>query len=256
MGLRSRATWRERPSQPRRTRALRTLDPEDAHGWAIRGLEAGVGPGGRARRPDLVGKPRGPAQSPTSWAWPLRHGVRQGRRGVRPHAARRLRLLSNARHGHVPGRRLRQSAAQALPGSAKTARSSNSNGVRATTRDLEAFAGRIGPPRAGRCRGQHRGQQGLRGSHRVDYVTGLRRLWGPRELFHGQHLLAPTRAARPASAADQAGAGGTAGTSRRGSRRAAGGRARPDVPEGRARPGSGRGGEHRRDLLRPWPRPG
>ncbi len=37
------------------TRALRTLDPEDAHGWAIRGLTWGFGPVGGGDDPILAG---------------------------------------------------------------------------------------------------------------------------------------------------------------------------------------------------------
>ena len=36
------------------TRALRKLDPEDAHGWAIRGLKAGLGPRGGRNDPILA----------------------------------------------------------------------------------------------------------------------------------------------------------------------------------------------------------
>src|SRR4029079_5539240 len=37
------------------TRALRTLDPEDAHGWAIRGLKMGLGPVRGRHDPILAG---------------------------------------------------------------------------------------------------------------------------------------------------------------------------------------------------------
>ena len=39
------------------TRALRALDPEDAHGWAIRGLKLGLGPVGSG----LVAMKRAPS---------------------------------------------------------------------------------------------------------------------------------------------------------------------------------------------------
>jgi hypothetical protein len=52
-------------------RALHALDPEDAHGWAIKGLKMGLGPRqSRRRRPDPGGQPSPACRCPTAWVWP------------------------------------------------------------------------------------------------------------------------------------------------------------------------------------------
>jgi dihydroorotate dehydrogenase len=156
------------------TRALRGLDPEDAHGWAIRGLKLGLGPrGGRddpilattvagLALPNAVGLAPGFDKDAEVYGPMLRAGfgfVECGTVTPKPQAGNpRPRLF-----------RLREDQAVI-------------NRMGFNNRGLEAFAGRLamrGPGIVGANIGANKDSEDRIG----DYVTGLSRLWGLASYF-------------------------------------------------------------------------
>jgi dihydroorotate dehydrogenase len=156
------------------TRALRGLDPEDAHGWAIRGLKLGLGPrGGRddpilattvagLALPNAVGLAPGFDKDAEVYGPMLRAGfgfVECGTVTPKPQAGNpRPRLF-----------RLREDQAVI-------------NRMGFNNRGLEAFAGRLamrGPGIVGANIGANKDSEDRIG----DYVTGLTRLWGLASYF-------------------------------------------------------------------------
>ncbi len=151
------------------TRALRTLDPEDAHGWAIRALKMGLGPVGAPDDPilagvlgglpipNVVGLAPGFDKDAEVFAPMLRAGfgfVECGTVTPRPQAGNpRPRLFRLAEDRAVINR------------------------MGFNNRGLEAFARRLaarGPGVVGANIGANKDSPDRIG----DYVTGLRRLWG------------------------------------------------------------------------------
>jgi dihydroorotate dehydrogenase len=151
------------------TRALRTLDAEDAHGWAIRGLKAGLGPRGGPDDPILAGSLAGLALPNVVGLAPgfdkdaevfgpmLRAGfgfVECGTVTPRPQPGNpRPRLFRLAEDRAVINR------------------------MGFNNRGLDAFATRLagrGPGVVGANIGANKDSEDRIG----DYVTGLRRLWG------------------------------------------------------------------------------
>ena len=163
MTLHAAATW-----------ALRGLDPEDAHGWALRGLKLGLGPvGGRddpilatsvagLSLPNPVGLAPGFDKDAEVFAPMLRAGfglVECGTVTPRPQA------------GNPRPRLFRLSEDRAVI-----------NRMGFNNRGLEAFAGRLagrGPGIVGANIGANKDSEDRIG----DYVTGLRRLWGLASYF-------------------------------------------------------------------------
>jgi dihydroorotate dehydrogenase len=156
------------------TRALRGLDPEDAHGWAIRGLKLGLGPvGGRddpilsaavagLALPNAVGLAPGFDKDAEVFGPMLRAGfgfVECGTVTPKPQAGNpRPRLFRLTEDRAVINRM-----------------SFNNQG-------LEAFAARLarrGPGIVGANIGANKDSQDRIG----DYVTGLTRLWGLASYF-------------------------------------------------------------------------
>ncbi|MGH6963468.1 MAG: quinone-dependent dihydroorotate dehydrogenase [Phenylobacterium sp.] len=156
------------------TRALRSLDPEDAHGWAIRGLKLGLGPAGPRDDPILAGSLAGLAIPNVVGLAPgfdkdaevfgpmLRAGfgfVECGTVTPKPQA------------GNPRPRLFRLSEDRAVI-----------NRMGFNNRGLDAFAGRL----ARRGRGVVGANIGANkdSEDRIgDYVTGLRRLWGLASYF-------------------------------------------------------------------------
>jgi dihydroorotate dehydrogenase len=156
------------------TRALRGLDPEDAHGWAIRGLKLGLGPrGGRddpilattvagLALPNAVGLAPGFDKDAEVYGPMLRAGfgfVECGTVTPKPQA------------GNPRPRLFRLSEDQAVI-----------NRMGFNNRGLEAFAGRLamrGPGIVGANIGANKDSEDRIG----DYVTGLSRLWGLASYF-------------------------------------------------------------------------
>lgn len=156
------------------TRALRTLDPEDAHGWAIRGLKMGLGPAGSPDDPILAGSLAGLAIPNVVGLAPgfdkdaevfgpmLRAGfgfVECGTVTPKPQA------------GNPRPRLFRLTEDRAVI-----------NRMGFNNRGLEAFAGRLaqrGPGVIGANIGANKDSEDRIG----DYVTGLRRLWGLASYF-------------------------------------------------------------------------
>jgi dihydroorotate dehydrogenase len=156
------------------TRALRMLDPEDAHGWAIRGLKMGLGPvggpddpilagslGGLAL-PNVVGLAPGFDKDAEVFAPMLRAGfgfVECGTVTPKPQAGNpRPRLFRLAEDRAVINR------------------------MGFNNQGLEAFAARLarrGPGVVGANIGANKDSEDRIG----DYVTGLRRLWGLASYF-------------------------------------------------------------------------
>ncbi len=163
MSLHGAATW-----------ALRGLDPEDAHGWAIRGLKLGLGPvGGRddpilattlagLSLPNPVGLAPGFDKDAEVFAPMLRAGfgfVECGTVTPRPQA------------GNPRPRLFRLSEDRAVI-----------NRMGFNNQGLEAFAGRLarrGPGVVGANIGANKESEDRIG----DYVTGLTRLWGLASYF-------------------------------------------------------------------------
>jgi dihydroorotate dehydrogenase len=156
------------------TRALRTLDPEDAHGWAIRGLKLGLGPvGGRDDPilagslaglpiPNVVGLAPGFDKDAEVFGPMLRAGfgfVECGTVTPKPQAGNpRPRLFRLAEDRAVINR------------------------MGFNNRGLDAFAARLaarGPGVVGANIGANKDSDDRIG----DYVTGLRRLWGLASYF-------------------------------------------------------------------------
>jgi len=156
------------------TRALRALDPEDAHGWAIRGLKLGLGPAGSADDPilagslaglpipNVVGLAPGFDKDAEVFGPMLRAGfgfVECGTVTPRPQA------------GNPRPRLFRLSEDRAVI-----------NRMGFNNQGLEAFAGRLasrGPGVVGANIGANKESDDRIG----DYVTGLRRLWGLASYF-------------------------------------------------------------------------
>jgi dihydroorotate dehydrogenase len=156
------------------TRALRTLDPEDAHGWAIRGLKLGLGPAGGTDDailagslaglpiPNVVGLAPGFDKDAEVFEPMLRAGfgfVECGTVTPRPQV------------GNPRPRLFRLSEDRAVI-----------NRMGFNNRGLEAFAGRLarrGTGVVGANIGANKDSEDRIG----DYVTGLRRLWGLASYF-------------------------------------------------------------------------
>ena len=157
------------------TRALRMLDPEDAHGWAIRGLKMGLGPAGAGADdpilagslgglalPNVVGLAPGFDKDAEVFGAMLRAGfgfVECGTVTPKPQAGNpRPRLFRLAEDRAVINRM-----------------GFNNHG-------LEAFAARLahrGPGVVGANIGANKDSDDRIG----DYVIGLRRLWGLASYF-------------------------------------------------------------------------
>jgi hypothetical protein len=204
------------------TRALRTLDPEDAHGLAIQALKLGLGPAGGPDDPILatslaglplpnaVGLAPGFDKDAEVFGPMLRAGfgfVECGTVTPKPQA------------GNPRPRLFRLSEDRAVI-----------NRMGFNNRGVEAFAGRLaarGPGVVGANIGANKDSEDRIG----DYVAGLRRLWGLASYFT-INVSSPNT---PGLRALQT-------------------RAALEELLGRAGPGIRRGREHRRDL--PGPRPG
>ena len=156
------------------TRALRSHDPEDAHGWAIRGLKLGLGPVGSADDPilagslaglpipNVVGLAPGFDKDAEVFGPMLRAGfgfVECGTVTPRPQA------------GNPRPRLFRLSEDRAVI-----------NRMGFNNQGLEAFAERLarrGPGVVGANIGANKESE----DRIADYVTGLRRLWGLASYF-------------------------------------------------------------------------
>jgi dihydroorotate dehydrogenase len=156
------------------TRALRALDPEDAHGLAVRGLQAGLGP--RAGRddpilatklaglalPNPIGLAPGFDKNAEVFGPMLRAGFGFVECGT---------VTPKAQAGNPRPRLFRLAEDQAVI-----------NRMGFNNEGLEAFAGRLaarGPGVVGANIGANKDSE-----DRIDdYVTGLRRLWGLASYF-------------------------------------------------------------------------
>jgi len=156
------------------TRALRRLDPEDAHGWAIRGLKMGLGPvGGRNDQilagslaglpiPNVVGLAPGFDKDAEVFGPMLRAGFGFVECGT---------VTPTPQAGNPRPRLFRLTEDRAVI-----------NRMGFNNRGLEAFAGRLvqrGPGVIGANIGANKDSEDRIG----DYVTGLRRLWGHASYF-------------------------------------------------------------------------
>jgi dihydroorotate dehydrogenase len=156
------------------TRALRTLDPEDAHGWAVRGLKMGLGPvGGRddpilagslagLAIPNVVGLAPGFDKDAEVFGPMLRAGFGFVECGT---------VTPKAQAGNPRPRLFRLSEDRAVI-----------NRMGFNNHGLEPFAGRLarrGPGVVGANIGANKDSADRIG----DYVTGLRRLWGLASYF-------------------------------------------------------------------------
>ena len=156
------------------TRALRTLDPEDAHGWAIRALKMGLGPvGGRddpilagtlggLALPNVVGLAPGFDKDAEVFGPMLRAGFGFVECGT---------VTPKAQAGNPRPRLFRLSEDRAVI-----------NRMGFNNKGLEAFAARLavrGPGVVGANIGANKDSEDRIG----DYVTGLRRLWGQASYF-------------------------------------------------------------------------
>ncbi|HEY2357552.1 MAG TPA: quinone-dependent dihydroorotate dehydrogenase [Phenylobacterium sp.] len=157
------------------TRALRGLDPEDAHGLAIRGLKLGLGPTGGGddpilaaslaglALPNVVGLAPGFDKDAEVFGPMLRAGfgfVECGTVTPRPQA------------GNPRPRLFRLSEDRAVI-----------NRMGFNNRGLEAFAGRLSRGSSGGIVGANIGANKESADRIGDYVTGLRRLWGLASYF-------------------------------------------------------------------------
>lgn len=156
------------------TRALRSLDPEAAHGWALRGLRLGLGPAGGADDtilsgslagldlPNVVGLAPGFDKDAQVYAPMLRAGfgfVECGTVTPRPQA------------GNPRPRLFRLTEDRAVI-----------NRMGFNNRGLDAFAARLarrGPGVVGANIGANKDTE----DRAADYVAGLRRLWGLASYF-------------------------------------------------------------------------
>ncbi|MBS0333987.1 MAG: quinone-dependent dihydroorotate dehydrogenase, partial [Proteobacteria bacterium] len=156
------------------TRALRALDPEDAHGWAIRGLKLGLGPvGGRddpilatefagLKLPNPVGLAPGFDKDAEVFGPMLRAGFGFVECGT-------VTPLPQA--GNPRPRLFRLTEDRAVI-----------NRMGFNNRGLEAYAARLGHRGAGIV-GANIGANKDSADRIGDYVTGLRRLWGLASYF-------------------------------------------------------------------------
>jgi dihydroorotate dehydrogenase len=160
------------------TRALRALDPEDAHGLAIAGLKAGLGPRGGADDPILSGSLAGVAipnvvglapgfdKNAEVFAPMLRAGFGFVECGT-------VTPLPQA--GNPRPRLFRLTEDRAVI-----------NRMGFNNQGLEAFAGRLarrGPPGSLGVVGANIGANKDASDRIGDYVTGLKRLWGQASYF-------------------------------------------------------------------------
>ena len=156
------------------TQALRGLDPEDAHGWALRGLKLGLGPIGGSDDPIL-------ATSVTGLALPNPVGLAPGFDKDAEVFAPMLRagfgfvecgtVTPRPQAGNPRPRLFRLSEDRAVI-----------NRMGFNNRGLEAFAGRLarrGPGVVGANIGANKDSEDRIG----DYVIGLTRLWGLASYF-------------------------------------------------------------------------
>jgi dihydroorotate dehydrogenase len=156
------------------TRALRTLDPEDAHGWAIRGLKMGLGPVGPPDDPILAGSLAG---LPLPNVVGLAPGFDKDAEVFGPMLRAGFGFVEcgtvtpKPQAGNPRPRLFRLTEDRAVI-----------NRMGFNNRGLEAFAGRLaqrGPGVIGANIGANKGSEDRIG----DYVTGLRRLWGHASYF-------------------------------------------------------------------------
>ena len=156
------------------TRALRGLDPEDAHGWAIRGLKLGLGPVGAADDPILAGTLAG---LPIPNVVGLAPGFDKDAEVFGPMLRAGFGFVEcgtvtpKPQAGNPRPRLFRLSEDRAVI-----------NRMGFNNRGLEAFAGRLarrGPGVVGANIGANKESEDRIG----DYVTGLRRLWGLASYF-------------------------------------------------------------------------
>jgi dihydroorotate dehydrogenase len=156
------------------TRALRTLDPEDAHGWAIRGLKLGLGPVGGRDDPILAGSLAG---------LPIPNVV-----GLAPGFDKDAEVLGpmlRAGFGFVECGTVtpKPQAGNPRPRLFRLAEDrAVINRMGFNNRGLDAFAARLavrGPGVVGANIGANKDSADRIG----DYVTGLRRLWGLASYF-------------------------------------------------------------------------
>ncbi|HEY3950545.1 quinone-dependent dihydroorotate dehydrogenase [Phenylobacterium sp.] len=156
------------------TRALRALDPEDAHGWAIRGLKLGLGPAGGRDDPILatelagltLANPVGLAPGFDKDAEVFAPMLRAGFGFVECGTVTPLPQAGNPRP-----RLFRLSQDRAVI-----------NRMGFNNQGLEAFAGRLAKPAPGVV-GANIGANKDSEDRIGDYVTGLRRLWGLASYF-------------------------------------------------------------------------
>jgi dihydroorotate dehydrogenase len=156
------------------TRALRTLDPEDAHGWAIRGLKLGLGPVGQRDDPMLAGSLAG---LPIPNVVGLAPGFDKDAEVFGPMLRAGFGFVEcgtvtpKPQAGNPRPRLFRLTEDRAVI-----------NRMGFNNRGLEAFAGRLaqrGPGVIGANIGANKDSEDRIG----DYVTGLRRLWGLASYF-------------------------------------------------------------------------
>ena len=156
------------------TRALRGLDPEDAHGLAIRGLKLGLGPAGRSDDPILATSLAG---LPLPNAVGLAPGFDKDAEVFGPMLRAGFGFVEcgtvtpKPQVGNPRPRLFRLSEDRAVI-----------NRMGFNNRGLEAFAGRLaarGPGVVGANIGANKDSEDRIG----DYVAGLRRLWGLASYF-------------------------------------------------------------------------
>ena len=156
------------------TRALRSLDPEAAHGWAIRGLSWGLGPRGEADDPILAGSLAG---VPLPNVVGLAPGFDKDARVFGPMLRAGFGFVEcgtvtpRPQAGNPRPRLFRLSEDRAVI-----------NRMGFNNQGLGAFAGRLarrGPGVVGANIGANKDAE----DRIADYVAGLRRLWGLASYF-------------------------------------------------------------------------
>ena len=156
------------------TRALRSLDPEAAHGWAIRGLSWGLGPRGEADDPILAGSLAG---VPLPNVVGLAPGFDKDARVFGPMLRAGFGFVEcgtvtpRPQAGNPRPRLFRLSEDRAVI-----------NRMGFNNQGLGAFAGRLarrGPGVVGANIGANKDAE----DRIADYVVGLRRLWGLASYF-------------------------------------------------------------------------
>ena len=157
------------------TAALRNLDAETAHGWAIKGLKAGLGPVGGAdeailateiaglKLPNPVGLAAGFDKNAEVFAPMLRAGFGFAECGS---------VTPLAQAGNPRPRLFRLSEDRAVI-----------NRMGFNNAGLEAFAGRLLVGRGGGIVGANIGANKAQTDQAADYVAGLKRLWGLCDYF-------------------------------------------------------------------------